>query len=183
MLEEGSRWSRRRQPKSPTPESQRHSNARRAKLATEEGQYRKALQALLLEGIATPSSSILDEMLAKHPQAPVPSIPHDPPPPTPNISHDTVIRAIHSFPAGSAPGPSQLRAAHLKEASPVRAAQAIGALTSLVQKLSSGQVPAEVTPHLCGATLLACKKKGEACGPLQWGRSSAIWSPNVFPSF
>ena len=173
MLEEGSRWSRRRRPKSPTPESQRHSNVRRAKLATEEGQYRKALQALLSEGIATPSSSIVEEMLAKHPQAPVPSIPHDPPPPPPNISHDTVIRAIRSFPAGSAPGPSQLRAAHLKEAilcpSPVRAAQSIGALTSLVQKLSSGQVPAEVTPHLCGATLLACKKKGGGLRPIAVG--------------
>ena len=52
VVEEDLRWVRKRQRKAPTPNCFRLSNARRARRLTEEGQYKKALQALLSEGIA-----------------------------------------------------------------------------------------------------------------------------------
>ena len=55
-------------------------NARRARSAVEEGQYRKAIQALCSEGLTPPSSVVLEEILAKHPQVSLPQIPLDPAP-------------------------------------------------------------------------------------------------------
>ena len=84
-----------------------------------------------------------------------------------------VLRAIKSFPAGSAPGPSSLRASHLKEAilcpSPDCAAHATRALSNVVRLLSNGCAPPEVVPHLCGTTLLACQKKGGGLRPIAVG--------------
>ena len=148
------RWVRKRQRKAPTPNSLRLSNARRARRLTEEGQYKKALQALLSKGIAGASAEVFDQMLSKHPQAAPPSLPQGPPPPPPHIASEIILKAIRSFPAGSAPGPSHLRAAHLKEAvlcpSPGQAAQVMHSLTGLVNLLSSGHAPSEVVPTSVG---------------------------------
>ena len=161
---------RRIRPKAPSPNSLRLANARRAKRLTEEGQYKKALQALLSEGVARASPEVLNEMLAKHPQAPPPSLPQGPLAPPPSITPESVLKAIRSFPTGSAPGLSHLRAAHLKEAvlcpSPGQASKVTSSLTGLVKLLCSGLAPPEVVPLLCGATLIACKKKGVVCVPL-----------------
>ena len=173
VVEEDLRWVRKRQRKAPTPNSLCLSNARRARHLTEEGQYKKALQALLSEGIAGASAEVFDQMLSKHPQAAPPSLPQGPPPPPPHIASEIILKAIRSFPAGSAPGPSHLRAAHLKEAvlcpSPGQAAQVMHSLTGLVNLLSSGYAPSEVVPHLCGATLIACKKRGGGLRPIAVG--------------
>ena len=55
--------------------SPRSINVRRAKMATQEGQYGKAIKALTSDGLATPSDSVFLEMLAKHPQSGWLSIP------------------------------------------------------------------------------------------------------------
>ena len=47
--------------------SQRSSNARRARLALQGGQYSKAIQALTSEGLTSPSPEVIQEMQAKHP--------------------------------------------------------------------------------------------------------------------
>ena len=49
-------------------------NTRRAILAVQNGQYRKAMNTLTSDGLASPSPDILQEMLAKYPQAPPPSL-------------------------------------------------------------------------------------------------------------
>ena len=78
-----------------------------------------------------------------------------------------------SFPNGTAPGPSGLRASHLNEAiscpSPDRSAHALRALTDLVHVMSAGNIPSEVIPHLCGATLLANRKKDGGLRPIAVG--------------
>ena len=62
---------------------------------------------------------------------------------------------------------------HLKEAllcpSPDCAAHATRALSNVVRLLSNGCAPPEVAPHLCGATLLACQKKGGGLRPIAVG--------------
>ena len=102
-------------------------------------------------------------MRANHPVSSIPTLPTDPSPPAVQVSMEEVSRALKSFPNGSAPGPSGLRANHLKQAvfcpSPDRANHALTYLTRLVNLLCGGKVPADIVPHLCGASLLPCKKK------------------------
>ena len=174
VLAEEERHTHKKSKKKKTPlETQRKSNARRARQAIGEGRYRKAIQALSSGGLAQVTPEVMEQMLAKHPQPPPPLIPPDPTPPPPNISDQDVLRALKSFPGGSAPGPSSLRANHLKEAvscpSPDRADQATRALAGVVRLLSAGRAPQQVIPHLCGATLLACVKKSGGLRPIAVG--------------
>ena len=76
--------------------SQRSNNVRRAKLAVQDGQFTKALTS---EGLAPPSPSVIQEMVDKHPQAPVPILPPDPVPP---FSERVVHQGVKSFPKGFA---------------------------------------------------------------------------------
>ena len=110
---------------------------RHARRAMEDGQYRKAIQALSSVGLAPPSPEVLDGMLSKHEQAPPPPTPATNATPTSaNISEADVLSAMKSFPAGSSPGPSSLRGSHLKEVllcpSPDFAAHATRAGPSLI---------------------------------------------------
>ena len=151
----------------------RATNARRAKRAVEASQFRKALQSLSSHGLARPSPETLEEMKAKHPRAPPPT-PLSSPPPTPiQVGEDDVLRALRSFLGDSSPGPSLLSANHLKEAvlcrSPDRGPMALQAITAVVNLLCKGQVPPEVAPHLCGATLVAAYKKGGGLRPIAVG--------------
>ena len=102
----------------PKPSGSLHfsGNAIRARRAVSDGQYRKALQSLSSAGLAQPSNEVLAEMLAKHPFSTHLSLPEDVPPPPIQFSSEEVVRALKSFPSGSAPGPSSLRANHLKQA-------------------------------------------------------------------
>ena len=58
---------------------------------------------------------------------------------------------------------------HLNEAiscpSPDKSAHALRALTDLVHVMSAGNIPSEVIPHLCGAALLANRKKDGGLRP------------------
>ena len=136
---------------------------RRARQEVQVGQYRKAIQVLPSSGLASPSPDVLQEMLTKHPQSPPPSLPTDPVPPPMVLSESIVSRSVRSFPRGSASGPSGFRVSHLREAvlcpSPSLASQTISILTKFVNLLVKGCTPPSVTPHLCGASLLACHKK------------------------
>ena len=68
---------------------------------------------------------------------------------------------------------NELRAAQLKEAvlcpSPGQASQVMHSLTGVVNLLCSGHAPPEVVPHICGATLIACKKRGGDLRPIAVG--------------
>ena len=84
-----------------------------------------------------------------------------------------VVGALKSFPSGSVPGPSSFRANYFKETvfcpSPDRANGSLQALVDVVNHLCAGLVPNEVLPHLCGVSLLACKKKGSGFRPIAVG--------------
>ena len=148
-------------------------NAKRAKRAAEAGQYKKAIQALTSEGLAPTNDKILNEMMDKHPQSPLPHTPDSPPPSPPSINEAGVVQALRSFPSDTAPGPSLLRANHLKEAifcpSSDHGNRALQAITKTVNLMCAGLAPPQVVPHLCGATLLAVKKKGGGHRPIAVG--------------
>lgn len=71
-------------------------------------------------------------------------------------------------------GPSGLRPSHLRDAvacpSPNRADQLLTSLTRFVNLLAAGQTPKFIIPHLCGATLLPCRKKLEGHRPIAIGK-------------
>ena len=92
---------------------QRNHHIRRAKQAVQDGQYRKAIEALSSNGRAPPSSDIQNEMLLKHPQTAPPTLPSGPVPPPITLSESGVLKGARSFPKGSAPGPSGLRPSHI----------------------------------------------------------------------
>ena len=108
----------------------------------------------------------------------------------PAFSPAAVLKAVKSFPADTAPGPSGLRANHLKEGvccpSPSRAQSTLLHLSRLVTLLSSGSCPPSVIPHLCGATLLASQKKSGGLRPIAIGEvlrrlTSKCLSAHVLP--
>ena len=133
-------------------ESLRATNARRARRTMEGGQYKKATQALTSNWLSQASPEVFAEMLAKHPQGDLPPIPQDLVPAPVKINEAEVVKALRSFPSGTAPGPSSVRASHLKEAffcpSPDRANTTLQALSRVINLLCSGQVPSDVVPHL-----------------------------------
>ena len=150
----------------------RAGNASRARGAVGDGQYRKAVQSLTSNGVAFPSGKAYLEMVAKHPQVALPSRDH-PPPQSIKIQDLLVVKALKSFPAGTSPGPSGLRAAHLKEAlscpSPRVSTQFLSSLTLFISNLAAGQAPASVVPHLCGASLTALTKPSGGLRPIAVG--------------
>ena len=85
-----------------------------------------------------------------------------------NFTSDQVMKGILSFRRGSAPGPTGLRAEHLRAATqsapPNRRSKALEAVARLVNVMSDGDVPEEVAPYLSGARLQAGIKK---CGGLR----------------
>ena len=89
-------------------------------------------------------------MLQKHPQADLPSLPLDTVPTPYSLSEATVLKAVRSFPKGSASGPSGLRPSHLREAvgcpSPDCASYLLAALTRFTNILAAGSAPLSITP-------------------------------------
>ena len=146
------------------------SNIRRAKRAA---QYRKGIQALTSEGLAPASESSLEEMLAEHPQSPPPPRPSTPPLPPISVPPRCVSSDLRSFPSDSAPGPSLLRANHLREATSCPSAgcgtRALRAITATINLLAAGGALPEIVSYLCGATLLAVKKKNGGLRPIAVG--------------
>ena len=166
-------WSLQKRSKALGPSQQRSNNIRRAKQAVQDGQYSKAIKALTSDGLADHSAAIVQEMLSKHPQVPPPALPPGLVPPSINLNEQAVLRGAKSFPIGSAPGPSGFRPSHLKEAagcpSPDQAGQFLSRLTRFVNLLAAGRIPPSVIPHLCGATLLASRKKNGGHRPIAVG--------------
>ena len=72
---------------------------------------------------------------------------------------DIVGKALRSFPADTAPGPSGLRIQHLREAGPPGASLAlVEQLSAVVNLLAGGQAADCVAPVMAGAALVAVPK-------------------------
>ena len=112
-------------------------------------------------------------MLTQHPQSPLPSLPLTPHPPPISLSYRCVSGALRSFPSDSAPGPSLLKANHLREATRCPTAscgkRTLRAITATVNLLAVGQAPPEIASYLCGTTLLVVKKKNSVLRPIAVG--------------
>ena len=146
---------------SPSPSSIKRcstesSHARRAKVLISEGNFSKALQALVSEGLATLDEASFKKPVGKHPSADPTNLQK-----FLSIASDSIIFSEHevtsiikSFPKGSAAGNSLLRNELLVECMSVNnlmAAQSfISSNTSFLNILVSGKAPICLAPYLAG---------------------------------
>ena len=91
-------------------------NAPRACQAVQDGQYKKAIQALTSSGLAQVLEEVYHEMLAKHPQVDRPSVASSPVRSVCSMEEGEVLRALRSFLMAPPLDPSGLRANPLKAA-------------------------------------------------------------------
>ena len=173
--EEGERvalWETRQQPlrsgrRAPTAEERRDMATNLAR----EGFDGKACAALLATGLLPETAETVAALRRLHPQRPPPSMPamHDLPP-APEIVPEVVAKALRSFPAASAPGPSGLRASHLLEACTAGGSagflEQLAAVTSL---LARGQACPDAAAVLAGAGLVAVPKQKGGARPIAIG--------------
>ena len=136
----------------------------------EEGDFRGAIRlASSDETLADASDETYSALHMKHP----PSHPDSNIPPSPSVcvldewevSCVEVLRAIRSFPCGSAGGPDKLHPQHLKDLiQPVGVEDAecplLIALARFCTLVLRGDVPHGVRPFFFGASLVALKKSG-----------------------
>jgi hypothetical protein len=165
---------RKRKKQQQTVVSQEERNAIRSSRLVKEGQYSRAAQALTSAGLVEQTQTTTAAMLQLHPQGPR-VIPRADEPDTPALSFDKehVLKCIKSFKAGSAPGPSGLRAEHIKVAVKKvprnRTDKALDAVTKLVNVLGAGHLPEEAAPYFSGARLFGGKKKCGGIRPIAVG--------------
>ena len=140
----------------------------------EEGRYSKAVQALDSAGIHRLDQHIVDVLKSKHP------IGKGLPEPDGGISGDCaqfdteeVLRALASFPVGTAPGGSRLRASYLQDAMNIPAGDADGrlscALTGVVNLLARGVAPEGSAAWIAGAPVYPLRKKDGGVRPIAVG--------------
>ncbi|MBM4023654.1 MAG: hypothetical protein FJ284_15705, partial [Planctomycetes bacterium] len=143
-----------------------------------EGLLHRGCAALLQTPPAEVTEAVVREMSAKHPPAregeqtrraalrPVSAAA------AAQADGEAVLKALNSFPRLSGAGPSGLRPQHLKEALvPGLRDEVIRQLTLLVNRLAKGDVPADVRPWLCGASLVALKKETGDLRPIAVGET------------
>lgn len=148
--------------------------AERRDLATSlarEGFEGKACGALLAEGLAPENSGTVAALQALHPVQPDPVAPpvHELPP-SPELVPDAVAKALRSFPAATAPGPSGLRVQHLREACwPGGRDSLLEQLAGVVTLLASGSAHSAAAPLVAGANLVAIPKPQGGVRPIAIG--------------
>ena len=124
---------------------------RQARTLVQEQQYSRAAQALCSAGMAPANRDTLRVMRDKHPIQVPPQLPEGDPEKGPTIlSANEVFQSVKHFKAGSAPGPSGLRAEHLKEVvgrGQERGLACLVALTSTLNKMSPSNMPEQVAPY------------------------------------
>ena len=129
-----------------------------------EGLLGKACQALVSPGVAPNTPEVWDLLQQKHRRSPHPSPPISSSPPVNHVlPHDfNILSVLHSFPKGTACGPSGLRIQHLLDAAQVHLPTPIcSSLRGVVDILASGRAPVSVSKFLAGGSLTALVKNKE----------------------
>ena len=139
-----------------------------------DGQYAKAIKALISSGPVARDERVEKAMRDKHPLAESPPDLTDLAEPgrdqVPEFDVFIINQMIKSFPRGTSPGPSGLRAQHLKDA--VRSPhgdEALEQLTSICNLLARGDAPKPMAQYLAGASLMALEKPGGGLRPIAIG--------------
>ena len=127
--------------------------------------------------VAPPTAEVYDMSKAKQPpdkvNAVYPPAPSADDPTATTVTKEEVLRAITSFPSGSAAGLDGLRPQHLKDMVGHSAGEAaprlLGCLAKLLTVKLQGGVTADICPILYGAALTALRKKDGGIRPIAVG--------------
>ena len=155
-------------------EQQQESIRRRIQALVAAGNLSKAAKELVSAGVH-PSTPVVQQKLHElHPQAPLPPCRADPPPaPSAQCQMSDVRAALMSFPTASAPGPSGLRADHLRDCitsvSTHAATHLLESVTALCNRCLAGDIPDSFADLLLSARLLPFKKKDNGVRPIAVG--------------
>jgi Reverse transcriptase (RNA-dependent DNA polymerase) len=148
--------------------------ARAVSSKLEDGNIRAAVRILCSgDRPIQADSESLEELRIKHP--PAENVSEPPHPPTNSLAFQTtegeVLRAIRSFPAGSAGGPDGIRPQHILDLVNCREVGTVllTSLTALTNILLAGTCPESITPLLFGGTLFALRKKAGGLRPIAIG--------------
>ena len=149
-------------------------SAVRAKM--EDGNVSAAVRILCSEeSLAESNLDTLNKLKEKHPaansngsSAPLPSSVNTQ---ALQVTENEVLKAVRSFPSGSAGGPDGIRPQHLVELVTCKesAPNFLPALTSFVNLLLRGVCPPEIRPVLFGGNLIALGKKSGGIRPIAVG--------------
>ena len=152
--------------------------ARRVSIKLEEGNINGAVRlATSEESIAEDDDSTISALRAKHP--PAHSDTPFPPPAASDlnvalvVSAQDIIKALKSFPKGSAGGPDGLRPHHLQDLTGATAGEGgvllVQGLTSFVNHVLLNKTPPEISPFFFGAAITALNKKDGGIRPIAVG--------------
>ena len=161
-------------PKKSLSKSSSRASAVRAKM--EDGNISAAVRILCSEeSLAVSNLDTLNKLKEKHPPAsssacPIP-LPGSVDTQPLQVTEQEVLKAVRSFPAGSAGGPDGFRPQHLLELVTCQesASNFLPALTAFVNLLLRGVCPPEVQPVLFGGNLIALEKKSGGIRPIAVG--------------
>lgn len=147
-------------------------NAVSAKI--EDGNLRAAIRIMCSEDKPAPSSdNVYAQLLDKHPAPSSERSPMPDPQPTAAVqmTEADVLRAVRSFPAGSAGGPDGVRPQHILEMVNCReiGPELHPALAGFVNCLLQGEIHPQVSPVLFGGNLIALEKKSGGIRPIAVG--------------
>ena len=138
-----------------------------------EGHDRKACTALLSTDLCPDTPETVQALRGLHPAHPQPiARPAHDLPLAPEMVPDAVAKALRSFPADTAPGPSGLRVQHLREATAAGEADALFQhLASVVGLLAQGQAYPAAAAAFAGARLIALPKPKGGVRPITIGET------------
>eukprot|EP00731_Ephydatia_muelleri_P015149 Em0008g869a len=129
-----------------------------------EGLLGKACQALVSPGIAPNTQEVWNSLQQKHPKGAQPSLPTSSSPPVTHVLPQdfNILSVLHSFPKGTACGPSGLRIQHVLDSAQIHLSVPLcSSLRGVVDILASGRAPISVSKFLAGGSLTALVKNKE----------------------
>ena len=151
--------------------------AARVSSKLEDGDFRGAVRlASSRETFCVPDETSLDALRKKHPPShPDTSLPHSCPPVSPGlvISSTSVLKAVCSFPSGSAGGQDGLLPQHLKDllcpSLGLGSSNLLTSLTNFTNMVIAGGVPVPARPYFFGAKLIGLNKDDGGIRPIAVG--------------
>ena len=143
-----------------------------------EGALHRACTALTADPLVSPTLAVIDELRLLHPG---PTAAHRDmieklrpvgPGAVPDVDPDLVRLALATFASTSGAGPGGLRTSHLQDALRYSSGdQTLRLLSEVVLLMMKGEIPEDVRPWVCGASLMALRKPNGSFRPVAVGET------------
>ena len=154
------------------------STVARVSTLIQEGALRRACAALLQDPPVRPTEDVVASQGLLHPGIPdedrveMTSLRRVALGAAPSADSDQVRKALWSFSSTSGAGRSSLRPSHVRDAMrPASSDLLLRLLSEVVSILLRGEVPEEIRPYVCGASIMALRKPNGTLRPIAIGET------------